>query len=144
MRRTFASRPFFRSEEGKEGPGLDLLADVLVALAKAAPETSYCQGMNLVAGAVLEVHARGGELGDGPIHLNGIQKRNAQRRTFWLVHALAHGAPPAKGESFRDARLELSELWRPGMPQLKLRVFQSFAVSHASNDDASSIRRDEK
>ena len=24
----------------------------------------------------------------------------------------------------RDNRLELSELWRPGMPQLKLRVFQ--------------------
>ena len=127
VRRTFASRSFFAPDVA--GGGQDLLADVLVALAKANAETSYCQGMNLVAGALLEVHVRGGTLDDVPLEpANGVLKRRAQRRTFWLVAALADGAHPAelgrRRRKARDNRLELSELWRPGMPQLKLRVFQ--------------------
>ena len=117
VRRTFGKRPFF--QEG--GAGRDALADVLVALAVASPETSYCQGMNLVCGALLEIHVNGGDVGDAAPDASAVAIRGAQRKTFWLAHALAHGAP-VRGAA--DNRLELAELWRPGMPQLKLRVFQ--------------------
>lgn len=121
---------------------------MLVALATAHPQTGYCQGMNLVAGALLEAHVRGGEL---PAEAETIPEprqrreprvtphraRGAQRAVFWLVSALCEPAPRRSAggaiehqpgsrprrEAF-DNWLELRELWRPGMPQLKLRVFQ--------------------
>lgn len=119
VRRTFARRPFFTAD----GPGRDLLADVLVAHATASPETGYCQGMNLVCGALLETFARNGSLDDAAdVALSPVEQRRAQRRAFWLCHALAHG--PAAPRQAKDSRLELSELWRPGMPALQMRAFQ--------------------
>ncbi|KAJ8601528.1 hypothetical protein CTAYLR_008019 [Chrysophaeum taylorii] len=131
--RTFATRKFFASAQGQ-----DLLADVLVALATAHPQTGYCQGMNLVAGALLEVHARGGDVRPEPEEgneepefeqqISPLAARTAQRAVFWLVSALCDARKPndARSSSSKatDNSLELRELWRPGMPQLKLRVYQ--------------------
>lgn len=180
--RTFATREFFAAAQGQ-----DLLADILVALAVAHPQIGYCQGMNLVAGALLEVHVREGDLpaeaeirdseeltkkivdsssGGKKCWSAPLKARKAQRAVFWLVSALCQPAPrqsarmppsspktpldvidrqpgapprlvrgqsssgslsasqPKYGRQVFDNWLELKELWQPGMPQLKLRVFQ--------------------
>ena len=118
VRRTFAQRSFY----GEGAKGRDLLADVLVALATASPETGYCQGMNLVVGALLETAARAGSLEDDrKLILSAVEERRCQRKAFWLCHAIAHGGPKSTP---KDSRLALSELWRPGMPSLQMRAFQ--------------------
>ena len=80
VRRTFASRAFFAPDH--PAGGRDLLADVLLALANACPETS-CRGMNLVCGALLEVHVRQGVLDDdgAAVAANGIVKRRRSARS---------------------------------------------------------------
>lgn len=116
--RTFATRDLFAKHHGQ-----DLLADVLLAVATAHPQTGYCQGMNLVAGALLELHVRGGDIpaeGDDSRENSPLTSRSAQRAVFWLLSALCE-----RGQlRALDNGLELRELWRPGMPQLKLRVYQ--------------------
>ena len=58
------------------------------------PETGYCQGMNLVVGALLETAARAGSLEDDhKIILSAVEERRCQRKAFWLCHAAAHGGP---------------------------------------------------
>mmetsp|Transcript_6026 Transcript_6026/g.8877 ORF Transcript_6026/g.8877 Transcript_6026/m.8877 type:complete len:871 (+) Transcript_6026:100-2712(+) len=147
--RTFATRSFFRSRFGQ-----DALADVLLALSVAHPQIGYCQGMNLVVGALLEVHLCDGHIpvedadtgGSRQSHNkeevseNQVKKENtfspmttrsAQRSVFWLASALCsvgedtdETAGFVRKHRLLDNALELRELWRPGMPQLKLRVYQ--------------------
>ena len=84
--RTFPNHPSFAN-----GALADKLANVLLALSKAAPQVGYCQGMNFVVGALLT-------LADAP-------------RVFGIALALVR-------------HLELEQLWQPGVPKLKYRIFQ--------------------
>lgn len=78
--------------------------------------------MNYVAGTLLLVLLRD-EGGDDPSAMDAAAVRRAHRvlvhgeesRVFWLMAALL------RNYSLRD-------LWRPGVPQLRLRVFQMDAL----------------
>jgi len=113
--RTFPDRILFRV---KTGLGRQMLFNVLVALAMYEPRVGYCQGMNFVAG-VLIVVALGFETQRNPteelaLATNGLSPEKQKRfesHVFWImVSFLQH--------------FHMHELWRPGVPQLKLRIFQ--------------------
>jgi len=93
--RTFPRDDFFSA---RSRAGQDMLADVLRATAVFAPGVNYCQGMNYVA-AVMLLACRD----------EGVPRPEA--RAFGLLAALV-------------CNLDMRDLWRPGVPQLKLRIFQ--------------------
>ncbi|KAG5182552.1 hypothetical protein JKP88DRAFT_277917 [Tribonema minus] len=190
--RTFPGLAFFRR---RDGPGENMLSNVLRACAIAHPDVGYCQGMNFVAGALLlahlsshpdmtphpeddaahDAHSDGSQSSqevkhahevfcdakDAPLypeddaahdaHSDGSQSSNTSRdaspdpRTidwwpdrehlrmeqdvFWMMAALL-----TKGRAGAEAhdelclkareRHEVEELWLPGVPEMKLRVYQ--------------------
>ncbi|CAM9756730.1 unnamed protein product [Scytosiphon promiscuus] len=188
--RTFPRQELFKS---RNGPGQNLLANVLKACLKTNPDVGYCQGMNFVAGSLLlacatrdpAVHetfytrpsrnrrnrtrsgsrsaseddaaaaaaaAAAEELspfvattaaaaaaaaaasmsctsssweGDGsgddenqPAWRSGPAHLRAEKDVFWLMLALTSRI------SGVGSGLGMRELWLPGVPQLKVRVFQ--------------------
>ena len=137
--RTFATRTFFAARDGQNA-----VAEVLLALSVAHPQIGYCQGMNLVVGALLEAYVGNGIIpneerlvaarrdsvasADDDEHnekdVVPLAYRSAQRAVFWLASALCSVGDEGESRHHLDNALELRELWRPGMPQLKLRVYQ--------------------
>lgn len=108
--RTYPDLPFF------EGKGQDMLANVLRAVSIYVPGVNYCQGMNYVAAVLLL------ETGDE-------DQMRAYRRKSTFSH------PNDDSDTLREVvvfaimcglvcSLDMRELWRPGVPQLKLRIFQ--------------------
>lgn len=100
--RTFPKDEYFASPRGK-----DQLADVLRAVATYAPSVGYCQGMNFVAATMLCTAAAA----SGADGSTASAPDLAPAQAFALLSALV-------------CNLDLRDLWRPGVPQLKLRIFQ--------------------
>jgi hypothetical protein len=112
--RTFAQRVLFRV---KHGLGRRMLYNVLTALAVHEPKVGYCQGMNFVVAVVLLValgcEEPGGadEMALAAEGLPAAVQDAVEAQCFWLMVAFL-------------SRLDMRELWRPGVPQLKLRIYQ--------------------
>ena len=95
--RTFPTHSLFASPEGR-----DALANILKTISTAIPEVGYCQGMNFVIGSLLACIAQ-----DAPINVSV----EAEASVFWIAAAMVRN-------------LDMVELWKPGVPQLKYRIYQ--------------------
>lgn len=116
VRRTFPNRALFRV---KNGLGQRMLFNVLLAIAVYEPKVGYCQGMNFVVAVMITV-ALGCETQssdaaeDLALASDGIpaaEQEMLENKVFWLMIAFLN-------------RFDMRELWRPGVPQLKLRIYQ--------------------
>jgi len=115
VHRTFASRDLFRV---KKGLGQRMLFNILAALAKHDSKVGYCQGMNFVVGVMLCVALKlvyvkdsKFELDLATVGLSSEEQEDIENQVFWLMIAFLN-------------RFDMRELWRPGVPQLKLRIYQ--------------------
>ncbi|CAM9155733.1 unnamed protein product [Chrysoparadoxa australica] len=137
--RTYPSHDMFLDPNGQ---GQNMLANVLRACLVTQPDVGYCQGMNFVSGALLmtallkhptlgetsdadkEAVNRDGEAGlsfsyDDPLEWTGEPEHTEiEEEVFWLMNALT------SGEQGIGAELTMRNLWMPGVPQMKLRVYQ--------------------
>jgi hypothetical protein len=93
--RTFPRDSYFSSKEGQ-----DKLADCLRAVATLVPSVGYCQGMNFVAATMLLTAKE-----------SPRSRLPPEVASFALLAALVQN-------------FDMKDLWRPGVPQLKLRIFQ--------------------
>ena len=84
----------FYTEKFKKGNGKKMLINVLSALAFIRPEIGYCQGMNFIAGALIE-----------------LIEEEEEEKIFWIFL------------SFIDD-LELNMLFLTNMPDYSIRVYQ--------------------
>jgi hypothetical protein len=109
--RTFPDNEFFRAQ------GQDMLANVLRAVSVFSPAVSYCQGMNYVAASLL---------------LEASTSLHDSRRSLTLKKRFSSHEDEEISSEIRAfsllcgfiENLDMRELWRPGVPQLKLRIFQ--------------------
>jgi len=92
--RTFQRLAFFNERDSQNS-----LANILKAVSVYASVVGYCQGMNYVA-AILLVESDAKE-----------SARVREARVFGLLCGFI-------------VNLDMKDLWRPGVPQLKLRIFQ--------------------
>lgn len=107
--RTFVSHPFFSDANGQ---GQKLLFRILTALAIRYPQVGYCQGMNFVVAVMLVVAMEAMER-------DGARIASAKVKPAAEVELLVFSLMSAFLEKF-----DMRELWRPCVPQLKLRIFQ--------------------
>ncbi|GBG27237.1 TBC1 domain family member 1 [Hondaea fermentalgiana] len=116
VRRTFPNRALFRV---KNGLGQRMLFNILIALAVHEPRVGYCQGMNFVVAVMISVSLgcdsripdAAEDLALASEGLSPEQQESAENKVFWLMVAFLN-------------RFDMRELWRPGVPQLKLRIYQ--------------------
>ena len=144
VRRTFPSHPFFR--EGARGN--IMLGRVLRAFSTARPDIGYCQGMNFVVGVFILARLPVSETGGC-----NISSANAAANSSPTKHNSSSSASVAIAESSSSSpsisadevlemtqeadvflmmislvspqsALDMSGMWAPGVPKMKLRVFQ--------------------
>jgi len=125
--RTFPDQAFFK------GPGQDMLANVLRAVSVYVPGVNYCQGMNYVAAMLLMAASVApdddcsGEFKPRRRSTQSVEEDEIQREI--VAFALMCGFV---------CNLDMRELWRPGVPQLKLRIFQFDRLLQQLNPSLSS------
>jgi len=111
VRRTF---PRHRLFQGNDGLGQRILFNVLSALASHSPSVGYCQGMNFVVAVMLcvamDLEIKNDEDRELP-NVSQEEQEKIESEVFWLMIAFLE-------------RFNMRELWRPGVPQLKLRIYQ--------------------
>jgi len=92
--RTFQRVEYFANQQGR-----DSLANILKAVSVYANVVGYCQGMNYVAAILLMQTSE------------NLPVVNREALVFGLMCGFIFN-------------LDMKDLWRPGVPQLKLRIFQ--------------------
>jgi hypothetical protein len=127
--RTFPTNEVFRDEKGM---GQNMLANVLRAVAVNIPEVGYCQGMGFVAGAFLLTALERldqGCQGQAPSALWSSSRSPEiaaiEQDAFWLMYSLTVSRHRSEASG---SDLAMRELWLPGCPELKLRVYQFDAL----------------
>lgn len=105
--RTYQQVPLF--QEGHTGR--PMLVRILLAVARAADASvGYCQGMNFVAGALVQACVTSEE----EVTLNDHYRLEVESRCFELLLLLIE----------REGKLSMMGLWAERIPRLKLRVYQ--------------------
>lgn len=108
--RTFVDHPLFSLSDGV---GQRLLFNTLTALAVRYPHVGYCQGMNFVVAVMLIAALQ--SKGIDPCSLNIRLTKDMETRIGRAVFSLM--------AAFLE-KFDMKELWRPCVPQLKLRIYQ--------------------
>ena len=110
--RTFVSHELFAEPKGL---GQRLLFRILTALAIRYPQVGYCQGMNFVVAVMLIVAMESKHEKLVKLAQLGGRARSHEERVELLVFSLMC--------AFLE-KFDMRELWRPCVPQLKLRIYQ--------------------
>lgn len=120
--RTFPDHELFQQK------GQDMLANVLRAVSVYVPGVNYCQGMNYVAAMLLlEASASNDDENGGSFRnrrRSAVSEEEEELNRELVAFALLCGFV---------CNLDMRELWRPGVPQLKLRIFQFDRLLHQLN-----------
>mmetsp|Transcript_11115 Transcript_11115/g.14469 ORF Transcript_11115/g.14469 Transcript_11115/m.14469 type:complete len:304 (-) Transcript_11115:1541-2452(-) len=135
--RTFPTHPCFSKTNGT---GQTMLFNILKAIATRYPEVGYCQGMNFVVAVILLVAAgsRSKQQKQVPTAENSqfsyadinFDYLGARSQVKQILESEVFGLMCAFLENF-----DMKELWRPCVPQLKLRIYQFGRLLHRKLPD---------
>ena len=120
--RTFPWHPLFKEPFGA---GQTLLGSALRTVAAEHPSVGYCQGMNFVAAMCIAVQLRA----DDPV---GMWRPDlVVRASRMLDNGAAASSRPASAilsTLIESPRYRMRGLWRKGVPELRLRIWQFDAL----------------